>query len=74
MATAGKSQNPSGQALLDWAEVAERLGISTRHVRRLVYDPAAGVRRLPSIKVGGVIRFDPAAVDQWLAEQTVEDR
>ncbi|MGH9224481.1 MAG: helix-turn-helix domain-containing protein [Acidimicrobiales bacterium] len=48
-------------ALLDLPAVAERLGVKHRYVRRLV----AG-RRLPFIKLGHLLRFDPVEVEDWL--------
>ncbi|HLN04639.1 MAG TPA: helix-turn-helix domain-containing protein [Acidimicrobiales bacterium] len=42
-------------------ELAERLGVSIRHVRRLVAE-----RRLPYLKVGWLVRFDPAEIAAWL--------
>ncbi len=47
--------------LVDITAVADRLGVSVRHVRRLVHE-----RRIPFIKWGHLIRFDPADVDDWL--------
>jgi len=43
--------------LLTMNELAERLGVTPRHVRRLVTE-----RRVPFLKVGRFIRFDPAAI------------
>ena len=48
-------------ALIDITAVAERLGVQVRHVRRLVYE-----RRIPYIKWGHLIRFDPAEIDRWI--------
>src|SRR5438067_7768457 len=48
--------------LLDAAGVANYLGTSERHIRRLVSD-----RRIPHTKVGGLVRFNLDDVDQWLA-------
>ncbi|MGE0796418.1 MAG: helix-turn-helix domain-containing protein, partial [Acidimicrobiia bacterium] len=48
--------NPSAN-LIDIATVAERLGVEVRHVRRLVAE-----RRIPYIKWGHLLRFDPADV------------
>jgi excisionase family DNA binding protein len=42
-------------------QLAERLGVTTRHVRRLVAE-----RRVPYLKVGKFIRFDPADIASWL--------
>ena len=55
--------------LLDLDAVAEALGITPRHVRRLVAE-----RRIPFLKVGRFIRFDPGALDLWLDQQRVEVR
>ena len=47
--------------LLDISGVAEHLGVAPRHVRRLVAE-----RRIPFIKWGHLIRFDPAEIETWL--------
>ena len=47
--------------LLTIDQLAERLGVSVRHVRRLVAE-----RRVPYIKVGKFVRFDPAEIAGWL--------
>jgi len=47
--------------LLDIAGVAEHLGVTERHVRRLVAE-----RRIPFIKWGHLLRFDPVEVASWL--------
>lgn len=46
-----------------WAiqEVADRLGVQVRHVRRLVNE-----RRIPFIKWGHLLRFDPLEIERWL--------
>jgi excisionase family DNA binding protein len=53
--------------LLDTEAVAEVLGVTPRHIRRLVTE-----RRIPFLKVGRFIRFDAAALNVWLDEQRVE--
>jgi excisionase family DNA binding protein len=53
--------------LLDSAALARRLGITERHVRRLV-----GERRIPFVKVGRFVRFDQQEVVRWLARRSVE--
>ena len=40
--------------LLSIGQLAERLGTTPRHVRRLVAE-----RRVPFVKVGRLVRFDP---------------
>ncbi len=52
--------------LLDIPGVATHLGITERHVRRLVAE-----RRIPFLKVGRFVRFDPAEVAQWLGQARV---
>jgi excisionase family DNA binding protein len=47
--------------LLTIDQLAERLGVSARHIRRLVAE-----RRVPYLKVGKFVRFDPAEVSDWL--------
>lgn len=47
--------------LLTIDQLAERLGVSTRHVRRLVAE-----RRVPYLKIGRFVRFDPAEIANWL--------
>lgn len=54
------------QPLMDLPAVAERLGVNHRHVRRLVTE-----RRIPFIKWGHLLRFDPAEIDEWLARNRV---
>ena len=54
---------PSPEQLLDVKEVAVRLGVSVRHVRRLVFE-----RRIPFIKWGRLLRFDPVDIDRWLEQ------
>lgn len=47
--------------LLDINELAEHLGTSQRHIRRLIAE-----RRIPYVKVGRLIRFDPEEIATWL--------
>lgn len=48
-------------ALIDLPAVAQRLGVNQRHVRRLVAE-----RRIPFVKWGHLLRFDPAEIEDWL--------
>ena len=52
--------------LLSIEELAARLGITVRHVRRLVAE-----KRVPYYKVGRLVRFDPAEIAQWLESRRV---
>lgn len=53
--------------LIDMYAAAERLGVTRRHVRGLVDQ-----RRIPFVKVGRFVRFNPRALDLWIEENTVE--
>ena len=57
------------QPLLSIGEVAEWLGVGIRHIRRLVDD-----RRIPFIKWGRLLRFDPDEIEAWLAHHRVKTR
>lgn len=58
-----RSQERDVSCLVDISLVAERLGVSTRHVRRLVLE-----RRIPFIKWGRLLRFDLVEVSRWVDE------
>jgi excisionase family DNA binding protein len=47
--------------LLDIGGIAEHLGVTERHVRRLVAE-----RRIPFVKWGHLLRFDPDEIASWL--------
>lgn len=47
--------------LLDINGVAEYLGVTVRHIRRLVAE-----RRIPHIKWGSHPHFDPDEIDEWV--------
>jgi excisionase family DNA binding protein len=50
-----------GPVLLDYAQLAEWLNDSVRHLRRLVNE-----ERIPYIKIGHFVRFDPVQITEWL--------
>jgi excisionase family DNA binding protein len=50
-----------GAPLMDIEAVAARLGVNVRHVRRLVSE-----RRIPYLKWGHLVRFDPCEIAAWL--------
>ncbi len=58
--TVNPGHQPAGR-LMDITAVATRLGVSVRHVRRLVHE-----RRIPFIKWGHLLRFDPADIEPWI--------
>jgi excisionase family DNA binding protein len=50
-----------GNGLVDIEAVASHLGVQVRHVRRLVAE-----RRIPYVKWGHLLRFDPTEIDRWI--------
>ena len=52
--------------LLTMDQLAERLGVTHRHVRRLVAE-----KRVPYLKVGRFIRFNPMEIATWLDQSRV---
>lgn len=48
-------------SLMDIDAVARRLGVNSRHIRRLVAE-----RRIPYLKWGHLLRFDPVEIEAWL--------
>ncbi len=55
-------------ALLDVEGAAEVLGVGVRHVRRLVDQ-----RRIPFVKVGHYVRFDPREIAAWIDDRRVPE-
>ena len=51
--------------LLSIDEVAQMLGVNVRHVRRLVFE-----RRIPYVKWGHLLRFEPTAIDRFIEEHS----
>jgi len=63
----GKIRTEVTQApLIDIAELARWLATSPRHIRRLVEE-----QRVPYLKVGHYVRFDPIEISVWIDEQRV---
>ncbi len=52
---------------MDIEAVAGWLSTSTRHIRRLVAE-----KRIPFVKVGHFVRFDPDDIVRWIQEQKVQ--
>lgn len=52
---------PIGIGLLNVDALAERLGVTPRFVRRLVHE-----RRVPFLKIGKFVRFDPHEIEVWI--------
>ena len=53
-------------ALIDVDELAKWLGVEVVFVRRLVAE-----RRIPFLKIGKFVRFDPGEVSTWIDRQRV---
>lgn len=47
--------------LVDIDTVAGHLGVSVRHIRRLIDE-----RRIPFVKVGRLVRFDVDVIAEWI--------
>jgi excisionase family DNA binding protein len=62
-----RTPSPSTLQLMDMGALADMLGVTRRHVQRLVSE-----RRIPYLKVGRFIRFDPAEVTVWLDGRRME--
>ncbi len=52
--------------LLRPSELGQKLGLSTGHIYRM-----AAERRIPFLKIGGALRFDPQAIQRWLRAKEV---
>ena len=69
MATTGARPSNEGlnrPALMDIEAVAAHLGVQVRHVRRLVAE-----RRIPFVKWGHLLRFDPEEIARWIESARV---
>lgn len=66
MSSTSTHRATSDPALVDLPAVAERLGVNERHIRRLVAE-----RRIPFVKWGHLLRFDPSEIDVWLDQARV---
>ncbi|MEO7556366.1 MAG: helix-turn-helix domain-containing protein [Acidimicrobiales bacterium] len=60
-AVAAPDPEPELPRLLTIPQLAEYLGVNERHIRRLVQE-----RRVPFIKWGHLIRFEPKEIAAWL--------
>jgi excisionase family DNA binding protein len=55
------SNNTRRADLVDITRAAERLGVTVRYMRRLVAE-----RRIPYVKFGHLLRFDPIELEAWI--------
>jgi excisionase family DNA binding protein len=63
--TLHSGHGPDLGKLIDIPTLADWLGISVRHVRRLVAE-----KRIPYVKVGYFVRFDTEHIRYWLDQHT----
>ena len=66
MASSERVSGPAAEPLLDIDGLAARLGVTARFVRRLVEE-----RRVPFVKLGRLVRFDPVEVQAWIRASRV---
>jgi excisionase family DNA binding protein len=52
--------------LIDIAELERRTAIKQATLRKYVVQ-----RKIPFVKIGRLVRFDPAEIDGWIAERKV---
>ena len=62
-ATASPEPEPDPPRLIDLTTLARWFGVEPRHIRRLVAE-----RRVPFIKWGHLLRFDPVEIRSWIDE------
>ena len=67
MSNSSGTPNDRTMQLLDVSEVAVRLAVSPRFIRRLVSE-----RRIPHCKVGKFVRFDATEVAEWVAKTRID--
>jgi excisionase family DNA binding protein len=67
LAMAANGSNDTGKDVLTTEEAAERVGVSTRTMRRLVAQ-----RRIRHWRVGRLVRLQAGDVDSFLSRCTVE--
>jgi excisionase family DNA binding protein len=63
----GAGESTQLPRLVNISEIADHLGVTVRHVRQLVAE-----RRIPYVKWGKLLRFDPDEISSWLAGRSVE--
>jgi excisionase family DNA binding protein len=66
LSTAARGTAQTRTELIDVEALAAWLGVEVIFVRRLVAE-----RRIPFLKIGKFVRFDPAEVARWINDQRV---
>ncbi len=69
MSQATNNHQISDLRLLDVDQIADRLGVTPRFIRRLVDE-----RRIPFCKIGKFVRFDATEIAVWVDACRVEAR
>jgi len=62
------TESPRPARLVDIEGAAEFLGVTVRHVRRLVAE-----RRVPYVKWGSRLHFDPQELEVWIDRHRVPE-
>jgi len=57
----GERNGGTRPPLMDIEDVARRLSVKVRHVRRLVAE-----KRIPYLKWGHLLRFEPQEIEEWI--------
>ena len=65
---AQRAESPVNARLVNIEGAAELLGVSVRHVRRLVAE-----RRVPFVKWGSRLHFDPQELAVWIDRHRVPE-
>ena len=61
-----KANIPSLSRLLTIQEAAQYTGVSATTLYKWVSQ-----RKIPQIKIGRLVKFDPVKLDEWIKQQTV---
>ena len=67
LSTAARGTAQTRTGLIDVEALAAWLGVEIVFVRRLVAE-----RRIPFLKIGKFVRFDPPEVARWIDDQRVD--
>lgn len=59
-------QGSKNHPLINVQEVAQLLNMAVTTVYKMVSQ-----RRIPFVKIGGALKFDPTQVERWIQDQTV---
>ena len=60
------NKNTLTEPLFDIHEASRRLNLATKTIYKMVSQ-----RRIPYVKVGGALKFDPVRLQEWIKDQSV---